>query len=269
MNWGHVCEAPRCLTTNENGRGVLTIKNAQRSDAGAYSCEALNSKGRVFAVPDAIVTVIVERGPKPKPECLCYGNSQCDEQGNCVYCENFTTGTNCERCLPGYEGDATQGDCQPKRRPACDSDGSLNEYQPCQCKKGSTGALCDQCESDFFKMSKKCVKCFCNQVGLDCKNADLYYNRIRSTFDRSPENWRVSNLTGDLQTLVRVRNNGIEFDQFDNFPDQDMFFFAPKKFLNDKLTSYDGELSFVIRHEGSSGSETNKLEIRIEVYLLH
>ena len=59
LNWGHVCEEPRCFSTNENGKGVLTITDAQVSDAGAYSCEALNSKGRVFAVPDAIVSVLI------------------------------------------------------------------------------------------------------------------------------------------------------------------------------------------------------------------
>lgn len=62
LNWGHVCEEPRCTITNENGKGVLTINNARLEDAGAYSCEALNSKGRVFAVPDAIVYVLVQPG---------------------------------------------------------------------------------------------------------------------------------------------------------------------------------------------------------------
>jgi hypothetical protein len=58
LNWGHVCEEPRCFSTTENGKGVLTVTDARYTDAGAYSCEALNSKGRVFAIPDAIVTVV-------------------------------------------------------------------------------------------------------------------------------------------------------------------------------------------------------------------
>jgi hypothetical protein len=52
-----VCDEPRCLASNEKGLGVLTIKNARLSDSGVYSCEALNSKGRLFALPDSIVTV--------------------------------------------------------------------------------------------------------------------------------------------------------------------------------------------------------------------
>ncbi len=59
LNWGHVCDEPRCVSTNENGKGVLIIKDARVTDSGAYSCEALNSKGRVFAVPDAIVHVLI------------------------------------------------------------------------------------------------------------------------------------------------------------------------------------------------------------------
>ena len=57
LNWGHVCEEPRCFSTSSNGCGILTVTDARLSDAGAYSCEAINSQGRVFAVPDSIVTV--------------------------------------------------------------------------------------------------------------------------------------------------------------------------------------------------------------------
>lgn len=57
LNWGHIPPPPRVTSTSENGRGVLTIRNVQESDAGAYSCEATNSKERVFATPDAILIV--------------------------------------------------------------------------------------------------------------------------------------------------------------------------------------------------------------------
>ena len=48
---------PRVTTTSENGRGVLLITDARPEDEGAYTCEALNNKGSIFAQPDAIVTV--------------------------------------------------------------------------------------------------------------------------------------------------------------------------------------------------------------------
>lgn len=57
LNWGHVCEEPRCFSTNVDGCGVLTVTDARITDAGAYSCEAINSEGRVFATPDTLVDV--------------------------------------------------------------------------------------------------------------------------------------------------------------------------------------------------------------------
>jgi len=33
------------------------VTDARLTDAGAYSCEAINSEGRVFAVPDTLVDV--------------------------------------------------------------------------------------------------------------------------------------------------------------------------------------------------------------------
>jgi dystroglycan 1 len=64
-NWGHVCEEPRCFSTNDgNGKGTFTITETRVEDSGAYSCEAINSKGRVFAIPDAILTVTIINMPK-------------------------------------------------------------------------------------------------------------------------------------------------------------------------------------------------------------
>jgi len=60
LNWGHTCEdEPRCYSTNlNNGNGIFTVTDARLSDAGAYSCEAINTMGRIFAIPDTLVTVV-------------------------------------------------------------------------------------------------------------------------------------------------------------------------------------------------------------------
>lgn len=42
LNWGHV--PSKCTMTSESGYGVLTCKDAQIIDQGAYSCEAINAK---------------------------------------------------------------------------------------------------------------------------------------------------------------------------------------------------------------------------------
>jgi len=69
LNWGHICgdgsDNGRCSiaqSLNDNDptlvTGTLTVRNVNANDAGAYSCEALNNQGFIFAIPDAIVNVI-------------------------------------------------------------------------------------------------------------------------------------------------------------------------------------------------------------------
>ena len=57
LNWGNIPSGDRVVTTSKDGSGMLTISNARLEDAGAYTCEAMNNKGSIFALPDAIVIV--------------------------------------------------------------------------------------------------------------------------------------------------------------------------------------------------------------------
>ena len=52
LNWGHVpdkCRQTSTPTVGNRAVGVLECPDAQVSDQGAYSCEAINSKGSCFA----------------------------------------------------------------------------------------------------------------------------------------------------------------------------------------------------------------------------
>ena len=55
--WRLSASEPRVTSTSEGGVGVLTIRNVRPEDEGAYTCEAINTVGSIFAVPDAILTV--------------------------------------------------------------------------------------------------------------------------------------------------------------------------------------------------------------------
>nr|XP_006821841.1 PREDICTED: basement membrane-specific heparan sulfate proteoglycan core protein-like [Saccoglossus kowalevskii] len=71
--------------TSINGLGVLTIKDVHESDSGAYTCEAMNNKGYLFALPDAIVIVT-------PPEGHCTGslfNAEAVTVAECVSCFCF------------------------------------------------------------------------------------------------------------------------------------------------------------------------------------
>lgn len=57
LNWGNIPTGDRVIVTSIEGRGVLTIRNAVPEDAGAYTCEAINNRGSIFAIPDALIIV--------------------------------------------------------------------------------------------------------------------------------------------------------------------------------------------------------------------
>jgi len=74
LNFGHVGDPPRVTYSTEKdvdsggtswwstgprvSRGQITISQVRAEDEGAYTCEAINSKGNVFAAPDTIVRVL-------------------------------------------------------------------------------------------------------------------------------------------------------------------------------------------------------------------
>ncbi|XP_037075728.1 basement membrane-specific heparan sulfate proteoglycan core protein-like isoform X4 [Pollicipes pollicipes] len=89
LNWGHV--PFKCRQESSGGLGTLTCPNAQVSDQGAYSCEAINIKGSVFAVPDTIVMVSGSGGICQPPDF----NSAALTNADCQRCFCFGATTDC------------------------------------------------------------------------------------------------------------------------------------------------------------------------------
>ncbi|XP_050682975.1 basement membrane-specific heparan sulfate proteoglycan core protein isoform X5 [Leptidea sinapis] len=90
LNWGHVPQ--KCTSTSSNGIGTLTCPDMQPGNSGAYSCEAINNRGTVFAYPDSIVFV-------NRTEALCppgYFNSEASSQSECIRCFCFGESTTCK-----------------------------------------------------------------------------------------------------------------------------------------------------------------------------
>uniref|UniRef100_UPI00358F08DF basement membrane-specific heparan sulfate proteoglycan core protein isoform X2 n=1 Tax=Myxine glutinosa TaxID=7769 RepID=UPI00358F08DF len=63
LNWGHVPSSNRIRMSSEGGRGTLDIHDVKESDQGAYTCEAINSRGMIFAIPDAVLILQTQKGP--------------------------------------------------------------------------------------------------------------------------------------------------------------------------------------------------------------
>ncbi|XP_072101165.1 basement membrane-specific heparan sulfate proteoglycan core protein isoform X3 [Mobula birostris] len=57
LNWGHIPASSRVTMTSQNGQGTLIIRDVKESDQGAYTCEAINARGMIFAIPDALLVL--------------------------------------------------------------------------------------------------------------------------------------------------------------------------------------------------------------------
>lgn len=89
--------------------------------------------------------------------------------GVCMNCTKFTTGINCDKCLPGYYRDfETVPDDEVPCLPCdCSGKGSIGACNPlggeCVCKPGYSGPKCDQCAVGFN--GGDCEKCSCDVRG--------------------------------------------------------------------------------------------------------
>ncbi|ELU12610.1 hypothetical protein CAPTEDRAFT_90300, partial [Capitella teleta] len=91
LNWGHIGKPPRVTTSSSNGRGLLTIRRASREDEGAYTCEAINSRGSIFAQPDLILIVNPIPGMCQPPDY----NVDARSFDECVSCFCFEESNQC------------------------------------------------------------------------------------------------------------------------------------------------------------------------------
>ncbi|KAM4771027.1 laminin subunit alpha-4 [Rhinophrynus dorsalis] len=111
-------------------------------------------------------------------KCNCSGNSDpnlifedCnDVTGQCNNCLRNTTGFNCERCAPGYYGDARVAkNCTECRCTKCGTELCNDITGKCHCKPGVTGASCDRCEAGHYGYDSclGCQKCQCGVASVD------------------------------------------------------------------------------------------------------
>ncbi|KAL2099883.1 hypothetical protein ACEWY4_004277 [Coilia grayii] len=121
---------------------------------------------------------------RPCVRCECNGNVDlnaiglCDHvTGRCLKCLGHTAGQHCERCQPGYYGNAMVPDqspfqkCKPCSCNPAGTSGPLHECHPvtgtCRCLREVTGRDCSQCEPGFFNLRPGlgCQRCNCNPIG--------------------------------------------------------------------------------------------------------
>ncbi|XP_009320455.1 PREDICTED: laminin subunit gamma-3, partial [Pygoscelis adeliae] len=124
-----------------------------------------------------------QRGPMhPCIPCQCHKNvdlnavGNCDPvSGRCLRCLYNTTGEHCERCRPGFYGDALAPDPAGKCAPCdCNPDGSapgLEGCDPstgqCHCLPHVTGRACGLCQPGYYGLQPAvgCKSCECHSTG--------------------------------------------------------------------------------------------------------
>uniref|UniRef100_A0A8D0KSP3 Laminin subunit gamma 3 n=1 Tax=Strix occidentalis caurina TaxID=311401 RepID=A0A8D0KSP3_STROC len=124
-----------------------------------------------------------QRGPvSPCVPCQCHGNvdlnavGNCDPvSGRCLRCLYNTTGEHCERCQPGFYGDALAPNPVGKCAPCdCNPDGSapgLGGCDPstgqCHCLPHVTGRACGLCQPGYYGLQPAvgCKSCECHPMG--------------------------------------------------------------------------------------------------------
>uniref|UniRef100_A0A8C1LIC4 Laminin, alpha 4 n=2 Tax=Cyprinus carpio TaxID=7962 RepID=A0A8C1LIC4_CYPCA len=110
-------------------------------------------------------------------KCDCNGNSdpnlifnECNNvTGQCLNCWGNTSGDNCERCAPGFYGDAISAkDCRECQCDKCGTASCDDRTGVCHCKPGITGHLCDRCEEGYsgFGSCMGCRRCECASAAL-------------------------------------------------------------------------------------------------------
>ncbi|KAJ8385950.1 hypothetical protein AAFF_G00179120, partial [Aldrovandia affinis] len=110
-------------------------------------------------------------------KCDCNGNSdpnlifnECHNvTGYCQNCWANTAGANCEKCAPGFYGDAISAkSCRECQCNKCGTASCDDRMGVCHCKPGVTGQLCDQCEDGHYGFSscRGCRRCECGVASV-------------------------------------------------------------------------------------------------------
>ncbi|XP_067635534.1 basement membrane-specific heparan sulfate proteoglycan core protein isoform X4 [Eurosta solidaginis] len=205
--------------------------------------------------------------------CECNGHSnQCDaETGVCMNCAHNTAGEFCERCAPGYAGNASGGtpyDCTPDTGTGipspypppspgnqtqcsyCNRDGTVScDGGYCACKANVVGPYCDQCREGTFGLSARnpdgCEECYCSGQSTTCHSASLYRQLIPVDFISTRPL-----LTDDEGNIADTEN--LVFDLPSNKYTYNHHSYTPKYWslrgsvLGNQLYSYGGHLSYTL-----------------------
>ncbi|KAM6915336.1 laminin subunit alpha-4 [Xenentodon cancila] len=170
----HICQPCACpLATPSNNfalhcdRAGATLRCKCQEGYAGHNCErcAPGYYGNPMAAGNSC------------KRCECNGNTdpnlifnECHNvTGHCQHCWGNTAGANCERCAPGFYGDAvTAKNCRECQCNKCGTSSCDDRTGVCHCRPGVTGRFCDQCEEGYsgFSSCQGCRRCECKPASL-------------------------------------------------------------------------------------------------------
>ncbi|XP_072852967.2 laminin subunit alpha-2 [Pogona vitticeps] len=91
--------------------------------------------------------------------CTCFGHAEAcaDLTGECLDCKHNTGGPYCDKCLPGFYGDATKGKPDDCQLCACPLSMPSNNFSPTCHLDQSRGLICDECPPGYVGL--RCERC--------------------------------------------------------------------------------------------------------------
>nr|XP_060609321.1 laminin subunit alpha-2 isoform X4 [Anolis sagrei ordinatus] len=91
--------------------------------------------------------------------CTCFGHAEsCDDiTGECLDCKHNTGGLYCDKCLPGFYGDATKGKPDDCQLCTCPLSIPSNNFSPTCHLDRSRGLICDECPPGY--VGSRCERC--------------------------------------------------------------------------------------------------------------
>ena len=174
---------------------------SKSTEVVCLACQNGTTGNLCEACDDGYYRVSRKGEPLKCQSCDCNGNVDANAVGNCVSnddtsdtsdenlgkclrCVFNTTGDKCERCLPGYWGDAlTSTKCHACE---CNIYGSVSaecnlQNGECTCKPNVQGRQCDKCREGFWNLTsgEGCSACKCNPLGSSSLSCDIYSGKCK------------------------------------------------------------------------------------------
>lgn len=177
--------------SSENGRGTLTIRDVKEGDQGAYSCEAINAKGLVFAIPDGVLSLSQRPNPGTAPApygadifgllCILYYMYVLIW---CILFQRKKSSFICERQVILLFFDCMLWHCGLiQLKP--DGGGLTILCLPCRsCPVVSSSlyVLAGSCHDGHFSVGGHCMPCFCFGITKNCQSTGRYRSQITLRF---------------------------------------------------------------------------------------